>query len=226
MAAIENLDNYILSEFDPNFALSGGILFAKDNDESTASNPIYYVASQFARNTAAGYRRFPYMAVVENVTYLFTSAGVTSQNKFTLYCVEGLIIDSASGGGEGEGSGSGGGSGQFGVLDKDAAIHAMSAIIGLTPNPLSYKDSTVKLITEKAIAFSREFHRQSIYGPDGEDDQGNNGYIAIETLNGLSGITKFVFCTQYPAQGEEGAVHIKLRVRGEAEPEEEEGGNG
>ena len=102
----------------------------------------------------------------------------------------------------------------------------MSAIIGLTPNPLSYKDSTVKLITEKAIAFSREFHRQSIYGPDGEDDQGNNGYIAIETLNGLSGITKFIFCTQYPAQGEEGAVYIKLRVREETEPEEEEENNG
>jgi len=206
MAAIDP-SNYILKPFDLNFALSGGVLFAEEKIGSGSGDVLYYVAAEFQRSPD-GNRRYPYQALIEDVTYLFDISGVTSQGRFTLKCVE-EYREGSEGGGE---SASGGGSISKFNAAEIAALETLKAMITLQPNPLGYKNSTMKLLTQKAFSFSKEFMAQARDGRGSGGGDDYDGTITVESLNGLANVKKFVFCTQYPAVGEEGVVYIKLRT--------------
>ena len=144
MAAIDP-SIYTLSPFNINFALTGGVLVAMEQGSGSGES-TYYEVKDFKKNAGAVSRRFPYTAVIEDITYVFNMSGVSAEGRFTLYCTE-LTASSESGSGEG--------------IPRD---------------------------------------------------------IVMEMLNGLGTVKKFVFCTRYPENGEEGTVYIKLRTAGSTEP--------
>lgn len=166
MAAVKNPEQFILVAFNANYGLTGGLLFAKDKDDK------YYVVSNFQRSEENS-RRFPYKATVEDISYLFTSTGVSATGMYTLYCVDGT--NSASG--SGSGGSSGGEEHKPGSLTyrEKTALQALNAMIQLTPNPLAYKKGTVKLLTQKAFEFSDEFIKQAEGIRDETGESGGEG---------------------------------------------------
>ena len=205
MAAI-NTNDYVISPFNVNFALSGGTLFAKDKSDN------YFIATGFATTTAYG-RKFPYKAQVEEITYYFDENGVTAQGTYTLFCAK----KTQSGGEEEPAS-----IGSLNAREK-VAMEVLNAMIGLTPNPLAYKDVTIKLLAEKAFEFTQEFinkaaaEREESGEGDGGDDGGDGGSsgsssrIPSQSLDELAAVKKIYWCTQYPVNPEDGALYIKLR---------------
>lgn len=206
MSEVTNPGRYTLTTFNANYALSGGLLFALH----TSSNK-YYVVSEFQYSNANS-RRFPYQGKIEDTTYSFTETGATSTGVYQLYCASGI---SSSEGGDTPVPLTG-----LSVRD-EVALQVLNAMIGLTPNPLSYKDSTKRLLIQKAFELSNEFALQASGGSAGGGGSvtpgTNNGYVSIASLDGLSNITKICWCTQYPENPEAGVVYIKLRVVGSDE---------
>ncbi|MBQ3950125.1 MAG: hypothetical protein II661_06585 [Bacteroidales bacterium] len=212
MAAVVNPDKYNIVPFDANYALSGGVIFALAKKENPSDPDEYYVVSEFQRSNQNS-RRYPYQGKIEDSTYLFTEEGVTATGMFTLYCADGT--NDSEGGGSSSGGGGGGDADLPSLSAKDkVALEALNAMIQLTPNPLAYKNSTTRLLVQKAFEFSKEFAYQAAGGggSEGGGDEGERTVIPTYSLNDLAGVKKIVWCTEYPATGEEGTVYIKLRT--------------
>ena len=175
MAAITNPERYHIISFDANFALSGGIVFALKKKALETDPDEYYVVSEF-QFAAINKRRYPYRGIIEDVEYLFTEDGKTSTELYSLYCVDG-IIDSSGGGSGSPGSSGSSGSGVPGAMSfrESIAMQAINAMIQLTPNPLAYKTSTIRLLTQKAFEFSDEFIKQAEIVRDETGETGGEG---------------------------------------------------
>jgi hypothetical protein len=216
MAAVANPNKYHIIAFNANFALSGGVVFARTNNPQVGEDEpeyLYYVVSEFAESNINS-RRYPYQGIIEDETYLFTEAGITATGVYTLFCVDGTIESGDEPTGDEP---------VVPNFREETAFHALNAMIQLTPNPAAYKSSTVKLLTQKAFEFSDEFIKQAkgIREDTGEGDGPSGGGgttpIGSQSLNGLPAITKVVFCTKYPAVGEQRTVYVKLKKRVEEE---------
>ena len=165
MAAISNPSKYHIVAFNANFALSGGIVFAKDSGDN------YYFVSDFERSDINS-RRYPYRGKIEDVSYFFTEDGYTATKMFQLFCVDGIV-----GGWSGSGSTSCSGEGVPGALTyrEKIALQALNGMIQLTPDPLGYKDSTIRLLTQKAFEFADEFIQQSEHVRSETGETGGEG---------------------------------------------------
>lgn len=219
MSAIDT-SAFDISTFDLYYALAGGTLFAKNRDDG-----LYYVATGFSKTS--GDKLFPYRAKVDGNYYNFNSSGVTNLDYYTLYCAA-TKESSGSGSGSSQGS-SGSGEMHPGISHLNAkestALHVLNAMIKHMDDPLSYKDTVVKLLTQKAFEFSNEFIGQALLlrEEEGEIDPGSDSgsgsgggsstYIKTTSLNDLSAIKKIIWCTEYPATGEPNTLYVKFRVK-------------
>ena len=142
--------------FDVNFALAGGVLYAKKTDGK------YYVATDFKRNTDN--RFYPYTAKVENKTHQFDINGQTSQGLYTLYTTTGVIYKNDKGDYVPQGDDES----RIGYYipemnyRENVAVNVLNALIGHVPDPLAYKQTTINLLVKKAFEFAEEFTNQAM----------------------------------------------------------------
>ncbi|MBQ3949062.1 MAG: hypothetical protein II661_01185 [Bacteroidales bacterium] len=212
MAKID-VSKYTLTEFDLTYALAGGVLFAQVlaqtgvTDDETVYD--YYRATDF--DNKSGDKRYPYRAKIEGVYYNFNASGISYQGYYTLFCApdeSNVIVKQGS-------------------LDKlnyveTVALQILNAIADELPNPETLSFANIKAITKKAFEFSTEFVNQAYdlrmadssgsgSGSGSGGDEGVLEYIPSESLSGLSAVRKIVWCTEYPVEGLEGTVYIKLK---------------
>lgn len=174
-------------DFDLNFALSGGILYAKtpNPDTSNTDSPyLYYIATEF--NNKSDDRRYPYNAKVNGKTYKFDPFGRTSQGLYQLVTTSAKIKGPGTVPGDvhkkpEQGSGAGGRYYMPNLNFRETvASSALNAMIGHIPDPLSYPATNIALLVKKAFEFAIEFMNQAIdlRVENAEDD--GDGNVTID----------------------------------------------
>ena len=244
MAAIDISIYDITENFNLSFALAGGTIFAKEVTYD-GSNPVtsYYLATNFRKANLDG--RYPYTAVIEDIPYNFNALGVTNTGKYSLVCVydenneteDAGEFDDADDTYVVEETSSGGGTierrynlSKLNFVEM-VAMQALNALIGNYPDKKEIPSTMVKLLSQKAFEFSKEFTNRAIELRTGTTGSGGGGggegtdtYVPVEYLNGLDGVTKIVFCTSYPASPQEGVLYVKLKIAGQESTQEVGGG--
>lgn len=151
-------------DFDVNYALAGGVLYAIRKLQPGETSPKSFIATEFKRN--ADNRYFPYTAKVEGKTHQFDVNGKTSQGLYALCTTSAKIQGPGATPGEGHEGQNKDDEDITVYMDKltlreQVASDALNAMIGHIPDPLSYPATNIKLLVKKAFEFAIEFMDQA-----------------------------------------------------------------
>ena len=150
---------YELSSFDSNFAISGGILFAAYQEET---DTIYDIATEF---TTVNNVDFPYKAKINGKYFAFSPSGTTSLGKYQLYCGSATIDQAGATEGDIATRNNGNDTIYMNLTSlnyrESVVIQVLNAMISHLEDPLSYSAATIKLLISKAFQFSFEFVNQA-----------------------------------------------------------------
>ena len=205
-----------------------------DPDITPDPDAVYFLATDFKRIKTEV--KYPYRCTIEDTYYYVDEKGLTPLATFTLFLGKtdvNPISDDVDDEGIHTDTDEETGTVTIKNLSKlnsreSVALQALEALIRSMPNtnPETIPPVTIKLLAKKAFEFSSEFLSQSINLRTGTTEEGGGEggepdpedptvlpSIPSESLNSLAAVRKFGWCTQYPAQGEEGTFYIKLRTK-------------